>query len=205
INEFEKKGKSVLLYFSSAPVVPESIDQEQYEKLIKFKEECKGKGLINQYESIGAFRENLSGHLTSTIARIHLDPKTHSPIGEIKKVDKKRGEINSFLSQYELFLRRLEAEWVAEKDSVPMSLDGAKYLLSRTFDNLIDLRSQIIFDNGPGLLDLLAEATKQLKIIQQHQVYLDGGNSYRKFWEKGDSIIAMLKKVPEIIKSTSNQ
>jgi len=205
INEFEKEGKPVLLYFSSAPVVPESIDQEQYGKLIKFKEECKGKGLINQYESVGVFRENLLRHLTSTIDRVHLDPKTHLPVGKKNKEDEGREKLNAFLSQYGSFLRRLEAEWSAEKDSQPMNIDGAKYILSRAFDDVVGFKSQIVSDHGTGLLELLTEAAKQLKIIQKNRLSLDGGMSYRCFWEEGDSIITTLKKVPEIIGSISNQ
>src|ERR1700674_1053976 len=38
IEEHLQAGKPAMIYFSSAPVVPESIDQEQYKTLLKFKE-----------------------------------------------------------------------------------------------------------------------------------------------------------------------
>jgi hypothetical protein len=34
-------GKPALIYFSSTPVRPESVDEEQYKMLKEFKEECK--------------------------------------------------------------------------------------------------------------------------------------------------------------------
>jgi len=60
-------GKPAMLYFSSAPVRPDSVDQEQYEQLKAFKEECKKVGLIESYESISEFREKFSRQLALTI------------------------------------------------------------------------------------------------------------------------------------------
>lgn len=39
-------GKPAMIYFSSKPVAPESLDREQYESLKLFKTECMQKGLI---------------------------------------------------------------------------------------------------------------------------------------------------------------
>lgn len=47
--------KPVLIFFSNAPVRPDSVKQEQYEKLQEFKEWCLSKGLINSYDSIDEF------------------------------------------------------------------------------------------------------------------------------------------------------
>jgi len=52
IKKHMQKNKPVMVYFSDAPVVPSSIDQEQYEKLIDFKNWCKGNGIINTFNSI---------------------------------------------------------------------------------------------------------------------------------------------------------
>lgn len=65
IQEFMKKDKKVMLYFSSAPVVPDSIDFDQYQKLKVFKEECQQKGLYDSYSSLEEFEEKLYNHLTS--------------------------------------------------------------------------------------------------------------------------------------------
>lgn len=47
--------KPVLLYFSDMPVRPDSVDQEQYQKLIEFKEWCKQKGIYNPYDKVEDF------------------------------------------------------------------------------------------------------------------------------------------------------
>ena len=66
IEEIKKhmgKNKPVMIFFSDAPVIPSSIDSEQYEKLIEFKNWCKANGIINTFDSaenfINKFRNQL--------------------------------------------------------------------------------------------------------------------------------------------------
>jgi hypothetical protein len=63
IEKHIKVGKPAMLYFSSVPVKPESVDQEQYAKLIEFKESCKKRGLYETYEDVNSFRNKLSHQL----------------------------------------------------------------------------------------------------------------------------------------------
>ncbi|MDE3088728.1 MAG: DUF4062 domain-containing protein, partial [Chloroflexota bacterium] len=44
IEEHIKAGKQVMLYFSDAPVRPDSVDNDQYTELKKFKDSCKARG-----------------------------------------------------------------------------------------------------------------------------------------------------------------
>ncbi|NLX15298.1 MAG: DUF4062 domain-containing protein [Phycisphaerales bacterium] len=67
IGEFRKKGKPVMLYFSSVPVRPDSIDEIQYNKLKEFKEQCRTDGLIDEYAVIAEFKDKLTKHLTRTV------------------------------------------------------------------------------------------------------------------------------------------
>lgn len=67
INEHIKAGKPALIYFSSAPVRLESVNEEQYAALKEFKEECKKRGLIETYDSTIEFHEKLYHHLSMTI------------------------------------------------------------------------------------------------------------------------------------------
>jgi hypothetical protein len=64
-----KAGKPAMLYFSAAPVAPDSIDPKQYAALKAFKKECQAKGLYESYESITEFREKLTRQLALTINR----------------------------------------------------------------------------------------------------------------------------------------
>ena len=59
IEEHIKVKKPAMLYFSTAPVVPESIDHDQYSELTRFKESCKSRGLFETYSDINDFRTKL--------------------------------------------------------------------------------------------------------------------------------------------------
>lgn len=56
-------GKPAMLYFSSKPVVPESIDPEQYKKVQDFKQKCYSKGLVESFDSTIDFENKLRSQL----------------------------------------------------------------------------------------------------------------------------------------------
>ena len=59
IEEHIKAGKPTMLYFSSTPVVPESIEPEQYASLQEFKKSCQSRGLYESYTDLNDFRAKL--------------------------------------------------------------------------------------------------------------------------------------------------
>lgn len=59
IEEHIKAGKPVMLYFSSAPVLPDSVDPAQYAELKSFKEACKSRGVFETYTDLNDFRSKL--------------------------------------------------------------------------------------------------------------------------------------------------
>lgn len=80
IEEHLAAGKPTLLYFSSVPVLPGSVDQEQYSALQGFKESCKTRGLIEEYEELGEFREKFARHLAQTIIKDFKGEKGHESL-----------------------------------------------------------------------------------------------------------------------------
>jgi hypothetical protein len=63
IEEHIRLKKPVMLYFSAAPVHPDSVDAEQYGKLTDFRESCKARGLFETYTDLADFRAKLYRHL----------------------------------------------------------------------------------------------------------------------------------------------
>ncbi len=63
IEEHIKLGKPVMLYFSSAPVRPDSVDQAQYSELAKFRESCKSRGILETYGDLNEFRSKFNRQL----------------------------------------------------------------------------------------------------------------------------------------------
>jgi len=68
-----------------------------------------------------------------------------------------------FKSQFESFLRRFEADWVAERDTEPPGIDDGKYILRDASSEVLSFKSQIVKDDGQGLTDILQDALKRLK------------------------------------------
>ena len=57
-----------MVYFSSAPVAPQSLDSEQFEKLKEFKKWCQDKGLVETYENVEDFRSKFATQLQIQVA-----------------------------------------------------------------------------------------------------------------------------------------
>lgn len=107
-----------------------------------------------------------------------------------------------FKSQFESFLRRFEADWAAERDTEPHGIDDGKYILGDASSEVLSFKSQIVKDDGQGLTNILQDSLKRLKELGRHELYLDGGVSYKEFWAKGDELLENLKKIPVILEDT---
>lgn len=68
IQEHLSVGKPAMIYFSSKPAAPDSIDIEQYAQLKAFKGWCKSQGLIEEFENIEQFRTKLAKQLPLCLA-----------------------------------------------------------------------------------------------------------------------------------------
>jgi hypothetical protein len=140
-------------------------------------------------------------HLGRTIQKLNTEnadaralPSSPAPDAEVEQVK----ALRSFGAEFETFLRKSAAAWDAERDSAPHSTDDAKYLLGRIADELLEYRSRIAKDSGQ-LSTALAEATKRIKSLQRHQVFLDGGRSFSEFWQNGNDILFLLEIVPALL------
>lgn len=192
IDRLRCQGKKIFLYFSSVPVVPESIDPDQYKALIEYKKSLRDQGITFEYSDIGEFREILQRHLSSLMASITKESGTD----ELEQVKEKVSEVEMLKSQIEAFLRKFEAEWAAEKDSEPHNIEEAKYIVSSALGDLLHYRSQIVSDPKNVIIPIFNEASKEMKALSRHTLYIDGGKSFREFWEKGDGVIDLLRAYP---------
>ena len=192
INEFIKAGKSVMIYLSSAPVAPGSIDLKQYGNLMKFMDECIKQGLVNNYDSILDFRKKLSTQIVSNILKIHKTPEieTRRDPGETAKK-----ELNDMMSNrfYDL-IKRYNSNWTSEKKIKPLNLDdGRKIIIDLTRETLSFKETHAkIF--GKELIERIDQTISNLMILQKHRLYFDD-KSYADFWILGDEIFASLDAI----------
>ncbi len=191
IEEFRKSGKPILLYFSSAPVMPGSVDPEQYKRFLEFKKAFRRHGLTEDYSSIRELREKLLRHLTRVVKGVHGEPDFVST-----RVRETLGEAERMQAQLRTLLARAELDLAAGRDMEPDSLEKANYTLQALVWDLIDFRSSLVDRVDRDLLKDFDKQIAELKRLQGHKVYLDGGKSYRDFWENGCRILKSLQELP---------
>lgn len=106
VEETEKhvaSGKPTMIYFSLAPVHPDSVVTEQYSALKRFKELCKKSGLIEEYETIGELKDKISRQLAQKLNSIFPPnkqsagsaPQGNSPFSPIGNLSKASQELLS--------------------------------------------------------------------------------------------------------------
>lgn len=203
INEFVEASKPVLLYFSNQPVVPGSIDQDQYAKLVEFKNDIRSRSLYEDYDSLSAFREKLNRHLSKMVRdwRENVSENQREPLLE-EAPSSEAFRATELLSRS---VGRLEADWVAERDSDPNGIHDGKSILSRAADDL----SSFLAEFGGIVADLDRREAKDLlrdiRMIQRHELFIDGGKSFREFWQQGDDIVNRALKLTESVRTAERR
>lgn len=191
IEEFTGQQKPALLYFSSRPVVPESLDAEEYTRLSAFRNKCKLEGLFDTYDSLEDLSEKVNRHLTSLVQQIHTPNTTQNTPENIDK--------SNVVNEFKYVVKQYEAEWVSEKDSNPVSIEEGKLLLKQLGNSLLEFSISLEEILGEETRKEFMEIIKQCKSLQRHLVFLDGGKSFGEFWEYGDGVISKLKGLIEKI------
>ncbi len=201
VDEFLNSGRPVMLYFSQEPVALQSIDTEQLESVKQFKAKCMGQGIVSEYETIHELREKITHDLSRAMQVLQDNAGAKPSDTEMGAVENHLVTLRSFVSEFGRFYRRLDSEWQAERDSEPLSIDEGKYILERACDDLLDYKSDVAQDRDGKLSKLLGEVIQELKALQQHQVYIDGGISYRQFWQDGTVTIDKIKDAVGLLES----
>jgi hypothetical protein len=80
IQEHLRANKPAMLYFSRAPVALESVDREQWDALLEFRQECESKGLCARYDDVFEFRQLLSRHIAQAVNE-HFQSEPETSLG----------------------------------------------------------------------------------------------------------------------------
>jgi hypothetical protein len=196
INEFIEAGKPVLLFFSSQPIVPESINIEQYQRLTEFKGQMFKKGLVEQYSTITEFREKVNRHLTSTVRRIIKETVPQTLVLETLTP---RNELDMAKEQVLIYLDRFRIEWVSERDSEPMNINHGKSLLNDFGSQLVGYCQLLRGKVDKEILDNFQSVITNTRKIQRQTLTMDGGVTFNKFWQDGDNILTLIQFIVEKI------
>ena len=192
IKEFQKAGKPVMIYFSSAPVVPGSVDLKQYGFLMKFMEDCLKQGLVERYGSILDFREKLSRQIAHKILKTRKMPEdkiSRDPNEAAKK------KLNDIISQkFCELIERYILDWTREKNSKPINFDDGKKILKEFKGEILSLSASLAKIFSKDIIKKIAEIMSEIEKLQKYRLYLDP-KSIRDFWKMGDEIFASLNSI----------
>lgn len=202
IEEFVKAGKPVFLYFSSVPVALESVDQDQYRRLLSFREKMESRGLVWRVESVEELREQFQVHLSRKMHDLSSTGKGEggNRPGPLERQSDAVSPLSKLKARYARFLSRLMAEWASERDTEPHGIDGGKAIMAKARQALLDFRTDLVTFSGTlDVVRLLDQAVTELTAMQRHQLYIDGGTSFKAFWDRGDEVIALLEQARRVL------
>jgi len=107
IEEHWGADKPAMIYFSSVPVVMESVEPEQWEALQAFKKQCRDRGLVETYESLQEFREKFSRQLAQTVIR-NFSSGGQPVSADVRVVDRDEGAETLSADAKELFIEAVK-------------------------------------------------------------------------------------------------
>lgn len=210
IERFTEAGKPLMIYFSSAPQKPNSIDRDQYEDLEKFKQECQERGIYKEFQSKEEFRNQFGRDLNSKIdqhdyfhiegmtSRFELEENSDETIAEGQEE-----LLDASVEGKQEKEERVKEPWIEDQFGVTYDNDvGTK----------LDIEPSLFFYNRiadafPGVrglesIDVPEEAVERLKIFLKEPLQFDsgeGGISEPIWWFRGGSHngIRSFKKLSE--------
>ncbi len=96
----------------------------------------------------------------------------------------------AFKSDFERFIRRLEAEWASEQNSGAGSVDRGKTIMDGASSDLVEFRADIRSEQGSSVTTLLEQALDRVRKLSNFRL---SGANFDEFWREGHDIIVLLK------------
>jgi hypothetical protein len=120
VEEIEKHiatDKPAMLYFSSQPVVMDTVDPEQFSELSKFKKSCQSRGLYEGFDSQSDFKEKFYRHL-----QLKVNEHSLFQLGSNDLISSEVIESNTAIPKLSNEARILLKEASQDRDGTIMSL-----------------------------------------------------------------------------------
>lgn len=189
IERFVASGKPVLLYFSNRPVVPGTVDIEQFRAVMSFKQSAHERGLCGTFESASDLRSQLASDLSRTVRRIDtgslrervgmsgigagVNSSHHLPSWE----EDRQSEVSHVRRRFRAPVFSAVAEWEDASASTwqRKSWSQSIHHISSTLTDLIgSLAARYDFESDPLIRYLRAESRALGEIVQNPVVQLAG-------------------------------
>jgi len=180
-----------MIYFSSAPVVPGTVDLKQYGLLMRFMDDCLKQGLVERYDSIPDFREKFSRQIANKILKTREMPE-NEPSRDPNETAKK--ELNDTISGSFVTLLKDIRRIGQEKKIVTNKFDDGKQILKDLKREILSLRASLVQIFSKDMIREIAEIISKIENLQKHRLYLDP-KTIKDFWKMGDEIFASLDSI----------
>jgi len=192
IKGFQKSGKPVMIYFSSTPAVPGSVDLKQYGFLMKFMDDFLKQGLVERYDSILDFQEKLSRQLFHMILKKGKMPEDETSKDPNEAAKKK---LNYMISKkFCDLIEKYTLDWTREKNSNPTNFDDGKQILKDLKREIFSISVSLTQIFSKDIIKNIAVITSKMEDLQKYRLYLDP-KSIRDFWKMGDEIFASINSI----------
>lgn len=187
IQEFIKAKKPVMLYFSSKPADPTTINLEQLQELNEFKNAMKQEGLYKEYDLLQNFKYNLNSHISKNVKEIKRNRlgKNAEQISNNSE-DNISHKSQNMLDNIAPNLERIRDSFYKEKNSEPLDLITAKDILKNYIDSLTEVKPILATFLDRKENSRLERGISKMKLLLNHRILFDGGHSYEDFWAKAD-------------------
>jgi len=188
IMHFSNTGKPIQLYFSLAPIPQENLDFSQHRRLQSVKNEFCTQGLICEYKDLGDFRDKARRNIAKLVDELNYNSSNSI-------VPSNSNLRETLIAELRKFILKSEAIWDAEKSTSIGNIAEGKNILNSIFDFLVNFKAELL-DSDEKLKKEIQVVLIQLRELTNHTFALDGGASYRAFWDKGELLFKDIKEIP---------
>lgn len=132
-------------------------------------------------------RELLSTHLLRTVRN------SFPSIPSVVVPEKTQAKVAA-KDALDFLIKRPLTAWMAERDSATHTDAEGKEILQSLYDSLLSWRATYDTAVADDVLTDIDAAIRNTKAMLQHQMYLDGGVSWKAFWEGGNASFSSLQR-----------
>jgi hypothetical protein len=99
---------------------------------------------------------------------------------------------------FRAFVRRVEGQWLAERDSQPYGITEGQAIMAGIAWELAQFRSDSFIEDHTDIEEAIDQASLAATKVNQYRLVL-GQESYDEFWHLGDQVIESLKHINQML------
>lgn len=183
IDEMLTAGKPIHVYFKTAEPNP-GMDLSQVDKVNEYKALLRSKnmGLYNEFSTKDELLHKLDLHLNTLVEKSWDAPIVDDLDESVKKNE-----------QLQKIVKKAKLRWTSERGTSFPSYDSGKHIFEELESNIIDC----ISDNNieENLRASLLPILPRIKQIAKTRMVMDGGLSYKRFWDGGTNLLEDMEKI----------